>query len=264
MQMPKMFEFEEVAAETFVLPSYVPIPGLGGLADNAYLIRGAQPTLIDAGIGALCSDFMAQLEALIDPKELRWIWITHMDSDHIGALENILACAPHAKVITTFLGMGKLNMRLPIAPQRAYLLNPGQELDIGDRTLRALRPPIYDAPETTGLMDLKTRALFTSDSFGALTPQAYNNAKDIPADELEHGVITWATADAPWIHSTTEESFASALDAVRSMEASTILSSHLPPATGMNQTLIDCLQKSRSATPFVGPDQAALIQSLGH
>jgi hypothetical protein len=40
-----------------------------------------------------------------------------------------------------------------------------------------------------------------------------------------------------------------------------VLGSHLPPATSMNDTLIDCVIAAREAPTFVGPDQAALEQA---
>jgi hypothetical protein len=46
--------------------------------------------------------------------------------------------------------MGKLSLRFAIAPERFYLVNPGQSLDVGDRLLAVFSPPTYDAPETVG------------------------------------------------------------------------------------------------------------------
>ena len=50
---------------------------------------------------------------------------------------------------------------------RVYLLNPGQSLDVGDRKLAAFRPPLFDSPATTGFIDTKSGAMFSSDCFGA-------------------------------------------------------------------------------------------------
>jgi glyoxylase-like metal-dependent hydrolase (beta-lactamase superfamily II) len=75
----------------------------------------------------------------IDPADLRWIWITHMDFDHIGNLAAVLELAPQARVVTNYLGMGKMGL-IGLPQDRAWLLNPGQSLDVGDRRLHALRP----------------------------------------------------------------------------------------------------------------------------
>jgi hypothetical protein len=89
----------------------------------------------------------------IDPADLRWIYLTHPDRDHTGSLMEILEAAPQAQLVTTFLGMGILSMEYAIPPQRVFLLNPGQSLDVGDRRLTCFRPPLYDSPATTGFYD---------------------------------------------------------------------------------------------------------------
>jgi flavorubredoxin len=175
MQTPTLFEPLRLDADTCQLGSWMPVPGLGLLPVNAYVIAAREPVLIDTGLGALRDDFVAALGRVIDPAELRWIWITHMDADHIGNLPAVLARAPRARVVTTYLGLGKLGL-LGLPQERARLLNPGQTLDVGDRGLTALVPPTFDAPETTALLDGRTRNLFSADAFGAVLPEVAEDA----------------------------------------------------------------------------------------
>jgi flavorubredoxin len=51
-------------------------------------------------------EFMAALQSVIDARELRWIWLTHPDFDHIGALATLLERNPNLRVITNFLRVG--------------------------------------------------------------------------------------------------------------------------------------------------------------
>ena len=90
---------------------------------------------------------------MIDLRDLRWLWLTHTDPDHIGSLKRVLDEAPELRVITTFLGVGKMSLFDPLPLNRVYLLNPGQSIDVGDRTLISIKSPVYDAPETTGFYD---------------------------------------------------------------------------------------------------------------
>jgi hypothetical protein len=76
----------------------------------------------------------------------------------------------------------------PLPLDRVYLLNPGQSLDVGDRTLTGLRPPLFDNPATVGLYDDRSRTLFSSDCFGAPLPSAEladgSDLGDVPPDDL--------------------------------------------------------------------------------
>lgn len=264
MDVPKMLEAIRVAEDTWQLPAYTPVPGLGVVPVNAFLLKGAEPVLVDTGMPTVRDDFMRTLRSLIAPEDLRWIWLTHTDPDHTGALEQVLAEAPRARVVTTFLGMGKMGVAgRPLPPERVHLLNPGQSLELADRALVALRPPTFDAPETTALLDARTRALFSSDCFGANLPAPAANAAELAPATLREGVVTWATLDSPWLHAVEQRRLAAALDDVRRLEPEVVLSAHLPPARGLLDTLAAHLRAARTAAPFVGPDQAALLGMLG-
>lgn len=261
MNKPQMFNSTKVAPETTALVSYIPIPGFGVLPVNAFVIHAQQPILVDTGLASLRSEFMRSLHSIIDPAQLRWIWITHTDPDHLGNLNHILALAPNARVVTTYLGMGKMNMHgLPM--DRVYLLNPGQFLDVGDRQILALTPPTFDAPETTGLFDCNSATLFSADCFGALLEKPEENAALIKPKTLYDGSITWASVDAPWLGMIEASKFGKALSDIEKLDAKTVLSSHLPPAVNMTKILLDILGEAHQAPPFRGPDQRELEKMM--
>ena len=261
MNGPTMFESQKVAPDTTSLISYIPLPGLGQLPVNAFMIDAQEPVLIDTGMAAVRDDFMKELRATTNLEALRWIWITHADADHLGNLDAILNEAPNARVVTTYMGMGKMGLT-GLPTDKMYLLNPGQSLNIGDRKLRAIKPPTFDAPETTGLFDEKTKTLFSADCFGALLDNPVENANDINQETLREGSITWASIDAPWLGKINTDIFANTLSEIENLNANTILSSHLPVAKGMNKTLLGLLAEAQHAPEFVGPDQAALEKMM--
>jgi glyoxylase-like metal-dependent hydrolase (beta-lactamase superfamily II) len=261
MQDLMTFAPRRVAADATLIGNHLPIPGLGVLACNAYLIHSTEPVLVDTGIAAGRDSFLDALRASIDPADLRWIWITHMDPDHVGNLAEVLAMAPKARVVTNFLGMGKMGLlRLP--QERAYLLNPGQSLEVGDRRLLALRPPVYDAPETTALFDTRARVLYAADCFGSVLEHPAATAEDAGA-ALREGLVTWTSVDAPWLAlADTARVAAACADLVRLAPAH-VVSSHAPPARGTSlRALIDHLLAACDAPPFIGPDQAQLDAAM--
>lgn len=262
MDQPTMFEPYRVTEDIDVMPSYFPIPGFGILPINAFVLRAAEPVLVDTSLALLNNQFMDRLSTVIDPADLRWLWLTHCDPDHIGSLHRLLELAPKLRVITTFLAVGKMSLSAPLPMDRVYLLNPGQSLEVGDRTLTAVKPPIYDAPETTGLHDSKSDAFFSADCFGALMAEPAENAADIPPEDLRQGMITWTTIDAPWLGLVDAPRFMQSLDRVRALKPKVILSAHLPAVHGSGNELLDYVAAAVAAEPFVGPDQQALEAML--
>jgi flavorubredoxin len=262
MDTPTMFEPYEAAPDIHVVPSYFPLPGFGILPVNAFVLRAAEPVLVDTGLVPLSDQFMEMLSSVIDPEDLCWLWLTHTDQDHIGSLMRILEEVPKLRVITTYLGVGKMSLFRPLPMDRVYLLNPGQSIKAGDRTLTAFKPPTYDAPETTGFYDSKSGAFFSADSFGALMSEPAGNAAEIGAEKLREGMLTWATVDAPWLPMLDRALFNKALDRIRKMSPKLILSAHLPVARAMTEELLGYMSDAPASQPIIWPDQQALEAML--
>jgi glyoxylase-like metal-dependent hydrolase (beta-lactamase superfamily II) len=249
-----------------VLSDSLPVPGLGFLPVNAFVLHAAEPVVVDTGLSLPGRGFMDALGSVVDPGDVRWIWLTHPDRDHTGALFDLLDKAPLARVVTTFLGMGIMSTDRPLPPHRVRLVNPGQTLDVGDRTLGAFRPPLFDSPATVGFHDPRSRACFSSDCFGAPMPSAdlatADDVGDMPRDDLRFAQLMWAAVDSPWVHGIDPAKYAATIAPIRAMDPELILSTHLPPAAGHTGDLLDMLAQAPAAHPFVGPDQHALEELL--
>jgi hypothetical protein len=126
----------------------------------------------------------------------------------------------------------------------------------------SVRPPSFDAADTAGLFDSKSRTFFSSDCFGALMQAPAETAGDISPSDLRDGQLLWATVDAPWLHRVGDAPFSASLNEGRKMDPELILSSHLPPARLMTDQLRGTLAAAPAATPFVGSDQEALMQMM--
>ena len=254
------------APDVTALTDAVEIPGLGFLPVNAYVLHAAEPMLVDTGMPGERAGFLEALWSAVEPGDLRWVYLTHPDRDHTGSLMQVLEAAPQARLVTTYAGMGILSIEYPITPDRVFLLNPGQSLDLQDRTITAFRPPLYDSPATTGFHDGMTGACFTSDCFGAPVATAETaqvaDIRDIPADDLLAAQRLWATVDSPWVAGVDRARFADSLAPLRALDPSVVLSTHLPPAQQAMPRLLEMLAGAPDADPFVGPDQAALEQLL--
>jgi hypothetical protein len=246
-----------------VLTSDVEIPGLGHLPINAFVLHGAEPVLVDTGSVIQREEFATALRSTIDVADLRWIWLTHTDFDHVGLLGELLAENAELRVITTFLGVGIMGLFDPLPMDRVNFVNPGESIVVGDRTLTAVKPPAFDNPITVGFHDDRTGALFSSDCFGALLGDLPADAADLSEDELRNGQVAWTAIDSSWLHKVDPAVFAQDLDRIRQIQPTMVLSSHLAPAPGaMLDRLLDALAAVPGSTPWAAPDQAMLEAML--
>ncbi len=259
-------ERHRIGADITVLSDNAEVPGIGFLPVNTFVIHAEQPVVVDTGLSTPDKDYVAALADVIDPADVRWVWLTHPDRDHTGGLWQLLDAAPQAKLITTFGGAGILGCEYEVPMHRLQLLNPGQTLDIGDRTLTAWRPPLFDSPVTVGLQESRGGVLFASDCFGGPMPTADlasgPDLREVPDDERRAAQLLWAAVDSPWVRWVDRDVHRGHVDALRSMAPSAILSTHLPPAVGMNEQLFDHLLEAPDGPEFSWPDQSALDAML--
>ena len=92
---------DEIAPDVFRLSTHIPeVAPPAGFAFNQFLVRGDEPFLFHTGMRALfplVSNAVGQV--LGDVDRLRWVSFAHVEADECGAMNHMLAAAPHAEVI---------------------------------------------------------------------------------------------------------------------------------------------------------------------
>jgi flavorubredoxin len=256
-----------VAPNVTGLSSVVEVPTLGHLAVNAFLLTDGEPMLVDTGFTPERETFLAELGDLIDIGDLRWIWLTHADRDHTGAISDLLDAAPAVRVITTFYTVGLMSCgNQPLPPERCYLVRDGSDVTVGGRRFKAVRPPLFDNPGTAGFLDVGTGVLFSSDFLGAALPSAdaaaAEDVADVKPDALESGQLIWGSVDSPWVHAVDPAKLDQALSTIGALQPSSVLSTHLPPVRGGLEEHLSRLSTLPGTTPAVLPDQAAIEAAM--
>lgn len=243
------------------------IPGMGSLPVNAFVIRAEEPVLVDTGLPGSRTSFLDALRSVIDPRALSWIWLTHPDRDHLGALDKILELAPGARLVCTYATAGYLALQHPVPEERVTLIEPGATLPIGGgRTLRAFRPPLYDSPMTVGFLDSGNGACVSADCFGAVLPTADSadvaDIGQLDAADVRAGQTFWAGVDSPWVHLVDPDRFAASYTDLSRFQPSLMLSAHLPPAADRFAHFRDLLADLPRSAPAPAPDDDWLEQAV--
>ena len=249
--------------DTYVLPSYlpipdVPVPGFGFLVVNSYLIMSQEPVLVDTGMPVTKQEFLDALWSLIDPKDLRWVFLTHDDGDHTGALSKVLEAAPQARLITQFVGLTRLETTRQVPIERVDIVNPGQSFNAGDRELAVLRPPLFDSPATSALFDPKSEVYFSADSFGAIIPDLAEDVADVPEPAYAEGFSLFNRLNHPWFALVDQKKFEVSLENIRRLQVKVIGSCHSPLARGITEGHLKAMAQLPAMGPMSLPDHAAL------
>jgi flavorubredoxin len=259
MDAPTFIGARKTAPDVTTFTGFFPIGPLGILPANSHFIDAREPILVDTNGVAFQQPLLEALSNVVDLQDLRWIYVSHTDLDHIGNLEAVMRLAPNAKVVLPQLGAAKMGLRENFDMSRLVPMDHGQRLDLGDRELVLLKPPTYDAPETTGFFDTKTRVLFSVDSFGALLDAPYEETAAIPETVLRDGMTMWAGIDAPWLGMVDRARLGGLLSDIQRLDPTAIISGHLPVTAGrtMHKVLANMLG-ALSEDRFNHPDRETI------
>ena len=148
---------QRIAPETWLIPNFAPAGDGLYLPVNSMLIRGREPVIVDTGAPMHRARWLEQVFSMVEPEDVRWIFLSHDDGDHTGGLLDVLERCRNATLVTNFFSVERLALEKPALPlQRMRWIEPGGSFDAGDRVLHLFRPPIFDGPTTRGLFDPKS------------------------------------------------------------------------------------------------------------
>lgn len=136
-----------------------------GVSYNSYLIRDEKKVLVDLVKGNQLEEFLGKVEELIDPSELDYVIINHMEPDHSGILKAIRRCAPNVQLVGTKRMIPMVEAFYGIT-KGIVEVGDGSTLNLGKRTLEFFRTPFVHWPETMMTFDRSNGILFSCDGFG--------------------------------------------------------------------------------------------------
>lgn len=252
-----------IAPDTWLIPNLAPAgPGLY-LPVNSMVIRGREPVIVDTGAPLHRAQWLDKVFSLVEPEDVRWIYLSHDDGDHTGGLLDALERCPNATLVTNWFSVERLALEKPALPlHRMRWIEPGGSFDAGDRVLQLFRPPIFDGPTSRGLFDPKSGAMWIVDTFACLTPGSLD-ANDLPPQMLAEMMPAFNSAVSPWHAWLDRETYGRHVDAVEAFGATTVASAHGPVLRG--ERLDDAFDRLRSlaGAPIIPtPGQELLDQLL--
>jgi flavorubredoxin len=254
---------ELIAPETFLIPHLAAGPDGLFLPANSMVIRGREPVIIDTGAPVHRKSWLEKVFAVVEPEDVRWIFLSHDDGDHTGALLDVLERCPQATLVTNFFSVERLALEKPALPlSRMRWIEPGGSFDAGDRVLTLFRPPVFDGPTSRGLFDPRSGAMWIVDSFACFTPGSLD-ADEVPQDLLAQVMPELCSAISPWHAWLDPAVYRRHVDAVEALGASTVASAHGPVLRG--ERLDDAFDRLRTLAgrPIIPtPGQELLDQLL--
>lgn len=256
----------EIAPDTFLLRSAVRAFGAPlTVGVNSMVVRGAEPLVVDTGIRSDREAWLADVTSLVDPSDVRWVFLSHDDEDHTGSLCQLLEMCPRATLVTTWAATERMSGSFGATPDRLRWVHDGDALDIGDRTLRAIRPPAYDSPTTRALFDPTSGVLWSSDAFATPMPSdPVDSVAALPPPFWAEGMALFHHhALCPWIAIVDRGAYGAEVRRFRDLRPEVVVGAHTPPIDGdAVDDAFDLLAAMPDTVPPPHPDQETLDAAL--
>lgn len=156
-----------------------PIPK--GVSYNSYVILDEKTVLLDTVDHSVCSQFLENLEHVLDGRTLDYIIVNHMEPDHCASLAEVVIRYPEVKFVGNAKTFTMMKQFFDFdVENRAVVIKEGDTISTGKHTLAFAMIPMVHWPEAMVTYDAYDKVLYSADAFG--TFGALNG--NIFADEL--------------------------------------------------------------------------------
>ncbi len=138
-----------------------------GTSYNSYIVKGSEGiAVIETVKNGFFDGFLANIKSLVDPTQIKYIILNHMEPDHSGSIGELLKLAPEAKVVVSKTGEHFIKNILNYEPN-LIKVGDGDQIDLGGKTLRFISAPFLHWPDTMFTYLAEDQILFDCDFLGS-------------------------------------------------------------------------------------------------
>jgi flavorubredoxin len=217
---------DRIARDAWLVSELFPGPHGAHVPVRSLVITGAEPVIVDTGTSYNRHAWTDAVWSIVDPRDVRWVFLSHDDHDHVGNALEVLASCPQATLVTSWFATERLAGDLPLPLHRMRWLDDGGTLEVGDRQLHVVRPPVFDAPTTRGLFDPVTGVYWAADAFASLVTPDVVEAEDLDDELWERSFLDMNRAISPWHELLDAAKYGRLLQRLAAMPTTAIIGAH--------------------------------------
>ena len=137
-----------------------------GVSYNSYIVSDEKIALIDTVEAGFEEEYLANIKEVINGRKLDYLVVNHMEPDHASLITYMLAEYPDMKVVANAKTLPMLKGYHNVGEDRVLVVSEGQEISLGQTTLRFHMTPMVHWPETMVTYLVEEATLFSADAFG--------------------------------------------------------------------------------------------------
>lgn len=233
-----------------------------GVTLNSYIVKGDKTAIIDGVIGwdGVPETLYKNLEEInVDPKDIDYLIVNHMEPDHSGWIENfkkinddftILCTEKAAKLVSSFYG-DSTNIRV---------VKEGDTLDLGSGKTLSFHPaPNVHWPDTMFTYESDTKTLFSCDMYGSFGRMNEHHFDDEMTTEEVEFFETEAVKYYSNVMTTFTTMLKKAIEKSKEFDINIIAPGHGPLYRKSPQTIIDNYTRYSQYAEGAGKDEITIL-----
>ncbi len=154
-----------------------------GTTYNSYLLKTEKPTVIDTVDFSFGKEFVDHVKSEIDPMDIAYIIINHSEPDHSGGLGALARAAKNAVIVCTEPAVYELKEMYRLHERDFLVVDDGDSLDIGGKTLQFIRTPYLHTEETMLTYAVEDKTIFPCDVFSTHVA-TYDLFNDLATEDI--------------------------------------------------------------------------------
>ena len=137
-----------------------------GVSYNSYIVADEKVALIDTVEQGFEEEFLANIEEAIGDRPIDYLVVNHMEPDHSSLTAYMMEKYPDLKIVANAKTVPMLNGYYNVGPERIHVVAEGDEVSLGDCSLKFYMIPMVHWPETMVTWLECENTVFSGDAFG--------------------------------------------------------------------------------------------------
>ncbi len=159
-----------------------------GLTYNAYLVVGEKVALVDTVKHKFVGDMMENVEKIVDPSQIDYVIVNHVEPDHSSGLPDVMKIAKDATIVCSKRGKEGICKYYDCDGWKIEVVKQGDEIDLGGKTLTFIDMTMLHWPDSMATYVKEDKLLLSNDAFGQHIASEERFDEEIGVDEA----IRWA------------------------------------------------------------------------
>jgi flavorubredoxin len=168
-----------------------------GTTYNAYLIVDEKIALVDAVKMGFHEELLRRVSEIVDPSKINYMIVNHLEKDHSGAIEDVMAALKNAEVIASERGKKGLDEWYG-GKWKLRAVKTGETLSLGSKTLKFIEIPMLHWPDSMMTYLVEDKVLLSNDAFGQHIASSQRFDSDMPYDILDDAKTYYANILMPF------------------------------------------------------------------